>query len=623
MVNAQTVLSGWVMNSDGEALKFARVVIRSKDSDRLIGYTFTNDVGEYNVEMPNKATLLITFSATYYFSETYPISTSPVQDIYTLNAKLQPKPEKLKPVLLEHRDSNIVQIRKDTLMFDVNAFKKGDEEVVEDLIKSIPGVVVDMGGRISFQGKSIEKLMVEGDDLFGKGYTVLSKNMPSYPVKELEVYRNYSNNPLLTGIEKSDKVAMNLTLDEKYKNIWFGNVDISSDLDIESKYHFKGVVSLLSEKSKHFFITHLNSIGVDGVGNIKGLLSDDDNYATPLIGLVKQSPDIGRTDYEFNNQEVVSLSSINHLSPKMKLGTLLYVEWDEKDFFQNTLINYDLPNINLSFTNTENYSLRNKIKTGYGQLKLEYDINESQRLEAISYYSSNKYHTATNLIFNENERIEHLESNYSQFKLNADYTRKFGENKAIVVNSEVLIDQLPQEYKTNSFFFSDFFQLDRAINQTAQNNQIKMLFSDLDINFMNRESSGNLWNFSIGVNHKRDRITSNVLLTSVEPISYSIDDLENNLDYATQNIYLKGKYSYSLGKNVSIQSILELHHVKNTFNSIGFTRPSQNITYLNPVLKLNWSLADYNQISLLYGYYANTLDVTYLIDKYYLVGPAK
>lgn len=99
MVNAQTVLSGWVMNSDGEALKFARVVIRSKDSDRLIGYTFTNDVGEYNVEMPNKATLLITFSATYYFSETYPISTSPVQDIYTLNAKLQPKPEKLKPVL--------------------------------------------------------------------------------------------------------------------------------------------------------------------------------------------------------------------------------------------------------------------------------------------------------------------------------------------------------------------------------------------------------------------------------------------------------------------------------------------------------------------------------------------
>ena len=620
LINAQSTISGTVSNSNGETLKFVQVIIKSEDSDRLIGYTFTNDVGEYNIEIPNNTNLLITFSSTYHFSKTYPINTRSVQDTYTLNAILQIKPEKLEPVILDYSDSNIVQTRKDTLVFDVNAFKKGDEKVVEDLIKNIPGVAVDTDGRISFQGKSIEKLMVEGDDLFGKGYTVLSKNMPSYPIKKLEVYKNYSNNPMLTGIEDSDKVAMNLKLDEKYRNIWFGNIDVSSDLGIESKYYFKGVVSLFSDKSKHFFITHLNSIGVNGVGNIKGLLSDYDNNAIPLIGLVRQSPKIGRTDYEFNNQEVVSLSSINHLSSKIKLGTLFYAEWDENDFFQNTLTNYNLRNINLSFATTEKYSLRNKIKSGYGQLKLEYDISESQRLEAISYYSNSKYRAVANLIFNENERTERLESNYSQFKLTVDYTKKFDKSKAIVVKSDVLIDQLPQEYKTNGFFFSDFFQLDQVISQTTQSNQTNMLFSDLDINFLNRKSSGNLWNFSAGANYKRDRITSDVLLTSSEPISYGVDDLENNTEYATQNIYLKGKYLYSMGKRASIQGILELHRVKNTLNSMGSTKPSQNITYLNPALKLNWELLDYNQISLLYGYYANALDATYLIDNYYLVG---
>ena len=620
LINAQYTITGTVTNADSEPLKFVRVMISAKESESLIGYTFTDDIGEYSIEIPGNAELMITFSATYYNSETYPINTTNSQDSYTLNTVLQLKPEQLESVVLEHTDSNIAQIINDTIVFDVGAFKKGDEEVVEDLLENIPGVEVDMDGMISFQNKPIEKLMIGGDDLFGKGYSVLSKNMPSYPIKELEVYKNYSNNPLLTGIEDSDKVAMNLVLDEKYKNVWFGNLDLSTDFAIKSRYYFKGVASLIAKKSKHFFLTNFNSIGADAVGGIGGLLKDYDNYAMPLIGLVRQMPEIGRTDYEFNNQEVVSLSSINHLSPKIKLRTLFYLEWDEKDFFQNTIRNYNVQDINLSFTNTENYFLRNKIKTGYGQLKLEYDIGKSDRLESVAYYSTSSYNTFANLIFNEYERKESLGSEYSQFKSNIDYTKKFDESKVLVVNSEVLVDKLPQEYVTNSFFFSDFFQLDKAITGLAQNNQIQMFFTDVEVNFLNRKNSGTLWNFLLGSNYKRDRITSNIKLFSDNSVVQTEDVLENDTDYITSNIYLKGKYLHTLGKKVTIQAIVEIRNIKNTLNSITKNRVSPGLTYINPEFKLNWQLADYNQFDLLYSYYVNSLDSAYLIDNYYLTG---
>ena len=45
--------------------------------------------------------------------------------------------------------------------------------------------------------------------------------MPSNPLDKIEVYKNHSNNKHLNGIEKSDKVALNLKLKRNLKySIW-------------------------------------------------------------------------------------------------------------------------------------------------------------------------------------------------------------------------------------------------------------------------------------------------------------------------------------------------------------------------------------------------------------------
>tara|TARA_R110002073_G_scaffold293194_2_gene458764 strand:- start:40509 stop:40682 length:174 start_codon:yes stop_codon:yes gene_type:complete len=44
--------------------------------------------------------------------------------------------------------------------------------------------------------------MVDGNEFFEKGFKILSKNMTDYPIKEVEIYKNYSNNRLLKGGRK-------------------------------------------------------------------------------------------------------------------------------------------------------------------------------------------------------------------------------------------------------------------------------------------------------------------------------------------------------------------------------------------------------------------------------------
>ena len=65
--------------------------------------------------------------------------------------------------------------------------------------------------------------------------------------------QNYSNNKHLKGIENSEKVALNLTLKEDAKRIWFGNAFGGYGLVSENRYEFRANLMNFGKKSKHYF----------------------------------------------------------------------------------------------------------------------------------------------------------------------------------------------------------------------------------------------------------------------------------------------------------------------------------------------------------------------------------
>lgn len=58
--------------------------------------------------------------------------------------------------------------KKDTIRYNLNHFLIGNEVVIEDALKKLPGITVESNGTIKYGNQEIEKVMVDGEDFLKK-----------------------------------------------------------------------------------------------------------------------------------------------------------------------------------------------------------------------------------------------------------------------------------------------------------------------------------------------------------------------------------------------------------------------------------------------------------------------
>lgn len=129
----------------------------------------------------------------------------------------------------------------------------------------MPGITInEKTGAIKYQGKPIETVKLENDDLFGKNYNIGTKNINVDIEQKVEVIQKYSENQLLKGIENSDKVALNLKL-KKGKIDFSENFDWGSGFDSESirLQLINSTILQVAKKIKSFLSLSYNNIGVN------------------------------------------------------------------------------------------------------------------------------------------------------------------------------------------------------------------------------------------------------------------------------------------------------------------------------------------------------------------------
>jgi uncharacterized UBP type Zn finger protein len=57
-----------------------------------------------------------------------------------------------------------ITIKGDTTEYDAGSFKVEKNAKVEDLLKALPGITVDASGKITAQGKTVKKVLVDGEE---------------------------------------------------------------------------------------------------------------------------------------------------------------------------------------------------------------------------------------------------------------------------------------------------------------------------------------------------------------------------------------------------------------------------------------------------------------------------
>ena len=320
---SQKIIYGTVLNLKNEPLRAANVVLKNENNE-LIDYTFTNEIGQFHIAISKLGVFNIEVNSLGYYQKTKNITIKKDDEKTIVNVILLIDVTELEEVFIVNEQS--VTIKNDTIVFNAKSFLQGNEQVVEDLLRKIPGLNIDENGTIKVGNHEVEKVMIDGDDMFEKGYKILTKNMPVQPIDKVELYQNYSNNKHLKGIENGDKVALNLTLKEDFKRQWFGNITFGYGLVFANRYEANANLMNFSKKTKYYFLGNANNTGLDATGDINHLIRPfrtnepgsigDDQSANTLLGLGFATPNLKQKRTNLNNNEMLSLNSIFTLSSK-------------------------------------------------------------------------------------------------------------------------------------------------------------------------------------------------------------------------------------------------------------------------------------------------------------------
>ncbi|RWW91629.1 TonB-dependent receptor [Flavobacterium cerinum] len=614
-VFGQVIVTGKITAASGETLPGASVVIKNSDG-KFIAYGISQENGNYTLTIKEAGEFILEVNSLGFEKKNENILVVAGENI-TRNFKLNESKEALKELIIEAERP--VKRRGDTLVYDAKKLAKGHEVVVEDLLKNIPGITIQKDGKIFYGDTQVEKVMVGGDDLFNRGYSLLTRNMPSKPLDKVEVLRNYSNNKLLRGIEDSKGVALNLTIDEKYKDIWFG--DVSLGYGNEDRYNVGGNLMNFGKAYKNFFTFNANNSGLDKVGDINDMIYNSNEMesmgggdnAVSVMSMGISGPKLDESRFRFNNAEMATLSTVIPLSSKLKLQLKGFLGFDELSAWNNSYSVVDIPGT--FFENSQNNNAVNKLKKGYINAYLNYDISATKMFQASTTLNKGSNDFRNSLIFNGTSTREELDTKNTYFDQKLTYTHKWNDRNVVLLKGRFLSDRLPQQYGINDYLMGDLFAYGN-ISSIGNNVQSKKQYAGLQADFKLKQKNNDLIEFAIGFNDNRNDLTTRFsLFTSSGTILP--DDFQSQSHYNVGDLYASSGYKWNFGK-FSIGANANMHQLFNRFVSTDGTTIKQNPFFVNPNLDASYSFNPQNTLLINYSYRVNNSSLMQVNDAYLL-----
>lgn len=141
-------------------------ILNAKDST-LVKYTRADAEGAFKLHplKSGKFMILISYPGYADYVEDFHLdSLKKLHDFGRLNLML--KSTLLNDVIIKGK-INAIKMKGDTTEFDAAAYVIQPNSKVEDLLKQLPGITIDQDGKITAQGKAVNKVLVDGEEFLG------------------------------------------------------------------------------------------------------------------------------------------------------------------------------------------------------------------------------------------------------------------------------------------------------------------------------------------------------------------------------------------------------------------------------------------------------------------------
>ncbi len=518
-----------------QPLPYAVVMaVRLMDST-LVNFTRTDDNGMFKLQSLPIDTYQVIISHPKFADQAYFIFGDKKNLNYDFGKIiLQPKNVSLDEVtIFAFKDP--IYYKGDTLIYTADSFKVKANATVEDLLKKLPGLKVDKDGKITSQGKAVDKVLVDGDEFFGSDPTVATKNLNASAIESVQVYEKKSDDAANSNTGEETQKILNLKLKDEAKKGYFGKLSAASDF--QKFYEGEALANYFKKKLK-----------------------------VSVFGLASNTP---RSSFGWNDVFKYGLNN------EMNMGSN-----DEGDnfYYMNNNENQGIPQtIKSGFYYSDRLSKKTKIGFNYS-----YNYNQlGSRTSNNSQYflSDTSYSTA-----NENQSLRKNETHSINFTL--DQQLDSLTDLSLISKVKLLSDRGSSTDQT------DFIREDNArTRNTSISNNSKAsgyeLNNTLKLNKRFKKKDRLLmlsYNNMLSKNESEGLLkTDNSFYVDTSYIS-SVDQRKTNLT-GSQNHVISGVFTEPLTKKIKLEVSYDFMYYKSTqdkkaLNNIGgeYTQLDSNFT---------------------------------------------
>lgn len=569
------IIQGKVVDTENNPLEFVSVAILNPKDSMMIDFVSSNDLGAFKLSGFNPGEHI--FQAHLVGYRTYQKKINFEDKIFDMGLIILENDTKLKEVVVTLVVP--ISIKKDTVVYNTKSFNVRNDDTVEDLLKKLPGIEVDVSGKITAHGEEVTKIYVDGKEFFHGDPAIASKNLSADYIQRVEVIDEKSEKERVTGLKDSRrKKVINLELKEDNKTNDFGKLEGGYGTD--NRYLTSLNYNRFTSKLQSSLIgkyNNVNSTGSDiselmeintgirmGSGSRPGFLTT--GIAGMNFGYELRDDKNVNVDYLYNYSDAESGNKI--IQRTEFIGDLeIYSENISR-------------NENVSNNNNLNFSYgdkSNQLSSFYINGSLYYNNNRGNGINTL-----NKYNGQNELDLQSVGRTTG-ESKNNAANMSLQYTKRLSEKSKSNISVSGNIDAYTDSNKSsnnqvNRFNVSDSDNTYQTIEEVIRNDDHQNLNAGLNLSFVEQvieshfiEARANLLYVSIFDEVNQTAYENDILQNPlIYDQSYTNNNFEGGMfykyDHNTITLYLGGLFT-SQNQVFGLESAEEYSNRYTNFNA--------------------------------------------------------
>lgn len=581
---AQKQFKGKIKDATGRAIESASINLKDIDGN-IMSFTRSNEKGEFSISVMEKYLgLTLEASSIGYKKTTIKISeTEQFYEFVLLSSEIN-----LETVTVKNRPS--LTAKGDTLNYKTSDFADKQDRSIGDVLKKMPGIEVAENGKISYNGKSISNLYVDGDNLLDDKYSIGTKSIPHGAVDKVQVIENDQPIKMMRKNNMSDDVALNLVIKDEAKLKVMGDATVGAGTP--DRFDENLTAMLLNKKLKF-----INNIKGNNIGNDPGIEITSFNVSDYLKRLENDKPgsllstgaagvpSLPQNRSLFNKAGLINLNNLYKFNPDLQLRANISYLYDRRSQQYNKFSETYLPNQTIRYAevqnnalnpqklhtqfnlngNTERYYLNNTLIMDYAPFKINSGIilnnnPVNQSLKQVTFDLSNEFSYRKKL---KSENVINFYSFLNQTSQPEELNLAPGLN-ADVLNNGIAYAGLRQSIKLPTWFTNNYFSFALVNNRFTQT-------------------------YKTGFNIQKQLLNSELYRIQNNGLTALVDQkATNNLNWLKTKLYAEAIYEFTndkikAGINLPLSyNLIDYSDQQNALNinlQKLFLNPSINIKY--------------------------------------------